>query len=1146
MLVVSLDSATDSNKFGGKAANLAKMIKASMPVPAGFALSIGAFEKGLDEDLKRDILAAFDDLGCERVAVRSSAVAEDSSEASWAGQLDSLLNVGREELIDAIKECWESIKSVRAQSYAKDHKVPKSRQKVAVVVQVMVDASAAGVVFTANPISGEPEEMMIEAVYGLGEYLVQGIVTPENYIINKKTKKIITYSPHRQTKMLVYKNGKNQEAAIQNDASNVLNEKQIKKLVETSKQIETLYGKPQDIEFAFDGDRLYIVQSRPITTLDEFKLPEFFQHCAKSIRRPSTLQRDELFRATSNNVAPAEVVSLPLGDMNRAYYLEKTGAKKIFEVCLNSLKTRQNLTKHINNFNDVEKLAGSIAKFIEENPKKYRECFKKYREFQIKLSPFLYTALAVDAILYPQFKENILTDYPKKSEEILNFVATPKNLHDYQKFRLALCKFKLKKSGSINSLLEEFGHINEYSFVEKLTTAEDIHKELKNLNEEVAEIEIKDIEHSIDDSDTKWLEKLLPEEIFVKAILIKEYALLRTSRIDFLKRVQLKLRAVYESMAFEFKANDAKPWTKNHLVNLLDREIDDYINNGEVPAFDEISKRLDQSYLYFFTNNKTTVITDQKIIEKAKSIVTKPEDFESQSIISPGTTAFAGSVKGRVVKVTHKDDLNKVKSGDIIVAHVTMPEYTAVMKKAAGFITAEGGITSHAAIVARELAKPCIVGADNCMQVLKTGDYIFLDSANQKVHFAQETDFDIGEPEDLFYWGPSRARPLYMNDFIMAVEDFFIAMFKNSATPNPPKTLALFHNKQVVWLINERAFGEFVLDTFTVYKNQKRIDRDVKDWQKACRQLDTGARDTKEVPNLLIASWRPTLFAEFSLYGAEMAIAELLKRFNEKTRQEIWGNFTIPDKPTFINRIDQELLKSKDVEQLAKKYYWIQSGYEGVVDSAEEYFTERLKVLKGNEDKKNKQSRGELAKRLKLTEEELSALELTRKLAKFMDDRKAWMMKSRQYLSDLPTSFVKFNNGWLFEEGKSTSIKADDAKELWERYVDFKASTMAVKGIVASNGGKHFINGEVALVSSPTDSVEDDRILVVPSTSPSYVPLMRNARALITDHGGMMSHAAIVAREFGLPCIVGTKQATKILRAGDKVVLDLVKGIVNL
>lgn len=137
------------------------------------------------------------------------------------------------------------------------------------------------------------------------------------------------------------------------------------------------------------------------------------------------------------------------------------------------------------------------------------------------------------------------------------------------------------------------------------------------------------------------------------------------------------------------------------------------------------------------------------------------------------------------------------------------------------------------------------------------------------------------------------------------------------------------------------------------------------------------------------------------------------------------------------------------------------------------------------------------------------------------------------------------NTAGFFEDGKVTLIDEDSTHELWQRYVDFKASTSAVSGIVASNGGKHFINGEVAIVTSPTDVVPDGKIVVVPSTSPSYVPLMRKAKGLVTDHGGMMSHASIVAREFNLPCIVGTKQATKVLRDGDKVVLDLVKGEVN-
>ncbi len=215
-----------------------------------------------------------------------------------------------------------------------------------------------------------------------------------------------------------------------------------------------------------------------------------------------------------------------------------------------------------------------------------------------------------------------------------------------------------------------------------------------------------------------------------------------------------------------------------------------------------------------------------------------------------------------------------------------------------------------------------------------------------------------------------------------------------------------------------------------------------------------------------------------------------------------------------------------------------------MLGNAESYFAKRLEIVADGVAKNvdNASKRKELTEKLALTADEVSALTLARKLAEFMDDRKAWMMQTRRLITQ---SVGSIEHGWFFADGKVALIGEDNTHELWQRYVDFKTSTSAVAGIVASNGGKHFINGEVAIVTSPTDVVPDGKIVVVPSTSPSYVPLMRKAKALVTDHGGMMSHAAIVAREFNLPCIVGTKQATKVLVSGDKVVLDLIKGEVS-
>jgi phosphohistidine swiveling domain-containing protein len=406
----------------------------------------------------------------------------------------------------------------------------------------------------------------------------------------------------------------------------------------------------------------------------------------------------------------------------------------------------------------------------------------------------------------------------------------------------------------------------------------------------------------------------------------------------------------------------------------------------------------------------------------------------------------------------------------------------------------------------------------------------------------QREGYYLGEPADLFYWGPSRSKPMYMSDFMAAAERLFVAMAKDVDLPNPPKTLVLFNEDKMVWLCNAQGFADFTEATFTAYEKRNELEQDIEKWEVASQELESLSGEA--LNEKLVEAWFNTEFAEFSLYGAETSLIKRLDRFEPNVRQQIWGAFTVPDKATFLSRIDTELASTLNPKAMAEKYSWIQNGYDGLSDKAQEYFEKRLKVVgvEPIEQVDYVQKREQRVRDLKLKGEEVNALTLARKLAEFMDRRKEWMMKTRHLLT---SSVGKIEHGWFFKDGDVSLIDQEATRELWQRYVDFKASTSAVTGVVASNGGKHFVNGEVAVVTSPMDSIEDGKIVVVPSTSPSYVPLMRKAKALVTDHGGMMSHAAIVAREFNLPCIVGTMQATKVLQTGDEVVLDLVKGEVN-
>jgi rifampicin phosphotransferase len=272
-LVRSLASirASDGPIAGGKGANLGELIAAGFPVPDGFVITTQAYANAAEAarvdpgepeaaarrlrstDVPKAIatptLEAYRALGAGAVAVRSSATAEDLPGASFAGQQDTYLEVtGDEALLDAIRHCWASLWNERAVAYRRDHDIDDREVKLAVVVQRMVEATAAGVLFTADPVIGRRGRAVIDAALGLGEAVVSGAVDPDHYVADPVTGEIA-------------------ERMVRRDEP-VLDDAQVRELAATGVRIERHFGSPQDIEFAFDGhQRLWIVQSRPITTL---------------------------------------------------------------------------------------------------------------------------------------------------------------------------------------------------------------------------------------------------------------------------------------------------------------------------------------------------------------------------------------------------------------------------------------------------------------------------------------------------------------------------------------------------------------------------------------------------------------------------------------------------------------------------------------------------------------------------------------------------------------------------------------------------------------------------------------------------------------------------------------------------------------
>ncbi|MBI5224517.1 PEP/pyruvate-binding domain-containing protein [Candidatus Micrarchaeota archaeon] len=298
---------------GGKGAQLGEMFNSGIPVPPGFVVLVDSFEAFLEEnnlsgeignilksvnahkiktvdaasskirslisngkiskEIEFEITKQFKKLDAKLVAVRSSATAEDAASASWAGELESYMNIQFPELLETVKKCWSSLFTPRAIFYRIEKKLHNQKVSVAVVVQKMVQSEVAGVVFSAHPVTKDKNQMVIEAAFGLGEVVVGGMVTPDNYIVDKTDFSIVDISVNEQEKMItrIISSKKIETKEIPVPAnkrtSQKLDGKTIIDLAKICANIENHYKKPQDIEYAIELGKIYIVQSRPITTM---------------------------------------------------------------------------------------------------------------------------------------------------------------------------------------------------------------------------------------------------------------------------------------------------------------------------------------------------------------------------------------------------------------------------------------------------------------------------------------------------------------------------------------------------------------------------------------------------------------------------------------------------------------------------------------------------------------------------------------------------------------------------------------------------------------------------------------------------------------------------------------------------------------
>ncbi len=310
-------SREDIDLAGGKGANLGEMYSLNIPVPNGFVVTSAAYFRFIEENelnqkikdiltatdiddpnqlldaskkckaiIKRGVinenlaieimkaykkLSGFGGLKNIPVAVRSSATAEDLPDASFAGQQETFLNViGESNVLSRVQDCWASLFTPRAIFYRQKKKFDHFKVGIAVPIQKQIQSEISGIMFTVNPVTNDKTNIIVETVWGLGEYIVQGTITPDQHIINKNNWTVTSKSQVKQTVQLLKSSDETKEVSVPKTKQNKpkISDTTAVKIAKIGQKLHNHYGKPQDIEFAIDKNQIFIVQTRPITTIE--------------------------------------------------------------------------------------------------------------------------------------------------------------------------------------------------------------------------------------------------------------------------------------------------------------------------------------------------------------------------------------------------------------------------------------------------------------------------------------------------------------------------------------------------------------------------------------------------------------------------------------------------------------------------------------------------------------------------------------------------------------------------------------------------------------------------------------------------------------------------------------------------------------
>ncbi len=1194
----------------GKGASLWEMTQAGFPVPEGFVLTTKAFWLSSDKREKQ-VIEAFDKLDTQFVAVRSSWTKEDGEMDSFAGQFETFLFVTRDKLIEKIVECHNSINSNRIISYCESKNINRKEIKVAVVIQKMVNSDVAGVCFTANPVSWSRDEIMIEAGYWVGEAVVSWMITPDNYLINKITGNI-QKNISEQTRKLVLdlKNWWIQEEQVSSQETKLqkLSDKHIQELGEYVKKIEAHYWKPMDIERAVEKEKLYILQARPITTLKNHDLVEEYTNdtMTESIsqktwwkQNKSILKNREEYFETWRWISPVleyetwldrsnteDAIKLGLGDENLGvamidghYFLPKGGLYPKLVKCI----SEEFESGKFQFTNEILKLAKflskeclSLAKKVKDNPQ-FDDFLRAFNLIARIRFPWMASFSIGDASekflnQYAQNKKLTLDQVTWSIPQLINsLTADQKQLIAFkekiQKLNLPFDIDVIEKENKYLAYqIKKYQKETEYIWTHHFWGVE---RNIANLLEA--------IKNAGSDQGKKIKSKIDREpglNIIAEATKRRLECAQSSAFLAYAYRSYLTNIAEFHGLSY----SELIFLTTTEIKNLMNEKVD------YLPIIKERQKGL----AMFKLEENINILTGSEFFDLKKHFGLLEEIGEIDSF--NGTIGNGGCVTGKVAVVLKPDDQDKVHPGMILVSPETTPDFIPSMGKAVGFITDHGGVTSHAAIVAREMGKPCVIGTKIATQVLKDGDFVEVDADNGIVKILEKHDNNEKDLLDKYIQlVKSDKSYIEFSWWIsnMAFWDLCYGLYRQNLYeeywyPESTKKPYLLLTKWLFWtnFNSTREIAKHVYHAYpSIYESKNYIDY-LKYAEKAnlmyseftIADYTTPEKIKWKIKELSLFQWKIWHLPWFASWITDILLLELCDEEKIENRDEFLQVATLPTFLTYALRKDKDLLEWKDISWAICDFSLPLSREERELRMMEEKKRD-FKEIKKNIEKaelqiqENKEKINDYLtknpghkklldfiqvwtfirdhRKEPMEKVMIVKADLYRKLSEFyscpiehvatMADFEIDQLENPDFQHMLKERYEKWSM-FIIDQHMQKVVNVD-YDELLQEFHSHEEWTDTLKGTVASSW---LVEWRCQIIRSKNDVVnfKQGHILVASKIRIEYLSAVKKCIWIITDEWWITAHAWIIAREFWIPCVIWTQNATKALKDGDFIKLD--------